>query len=68
MLRSLFELYIDYCEHKSLQKRIQSLVPDIVSFFQGTGSCIGYGSSVAKMYQKLDECFTGICHTNNERP
>ena len=68
MLRLLFVLYIDYCEHKSLQKRIQSLVPDIVSFVQGIGSCIRYGSSVAKMYQKLDECFTGICHTNNERP
>ena len=65
-LRSLF--VIDYCERKSLQKRIQSPVPDIVSFIQGIGSCIGCRSSVAKMYQKLDECLTGICYTNNETP
>ena len=56
-LRSLFVLYIDYCDNKSSQKRVQSSVPDIVSFIQGTGFCIGYRSSVAKMYQKLDECF-----------
>ena len=67
-LRPLFVLYIDYCERKSSQKRIQSPVPDIVSFIQGIGSCIGYRSSVAKMYKKLDEYFTGICYTNNERP
>ena len=67
-LRSLFVLYIDYCERKFSQKRIQSPVPDIVSFIQGAGSCIGYRSSVAKMYQKSDESFTGICCTNNERP
>ena len=56
-LRSLFVLYIDYCERKSSQIRIQCPVPDIVSFI----------SSLAKMYQKLDECFTGICCTNNEK-
>ena len=67
-LRSLFVLYMNYCERKSSQKRIQSPVPDIVSFIQGIGSCIGCRSSVAKMYQKLDQCFTGICCTNNERP
>ena len=67
-LRSLFILYIDYCERKFSQKRIQSPVPDIVSFIQGIGSCIGYCSSVAKRYQKLDECFAWICCTNNERP
>ena len=67
-LRSLFVLYIDYCERKSLQKRIQSPVPDIISFIRGIGSCTGYCSRVAKMYQKLDECFTGICYTNNENP
>ena len=65
-LRSLFVLYIDYSERKFSQKRIQSPVPDIAFFIQGIGSCIGYRSSVAKMYQKLDECFTGICCTNNE--
>ena len=65
-LRSLFVLYIDYCERKFSQKRIQSPVPDIVSFIQGICSCTGYRSSVAKMYQKLDECLTGICCTNNE--
>ena len=53
-LKSLFVL-IDYCKRKSLQKRIQSPVQDIISFIQGIGSCIGYRSSVAKMYQKLDE-------------
>ena len=67
-LRSLFVLYIDYSERKFSQKRIQSPVPDIAFFIQGIGTCIGYRSSVAKMYQKLDECFTGICCTNNERP
>ena len=67
-LRSPFILYIDYCERKFSQKRIQSPVPDIVSFIQGIGPCIGYRSSVAKMYQKLGECFTGICSTHNERP
>ena len=49
-------------------RTIQSPIPDIVSFLQGTGSCIGYCSSVAKMYQNLDECFTGVCCINNERP
>ena len=67
-LKSLFVLYIDYCKRKSSQKRIKSPVPDIISFIQGIGSCIGYRSSVAKMYQKLDECFTGICYSNNEKP
>ena len=67
-LKSVFVLYIDYCERKSSQKRIQGPVPDIVSFIQGIGSRIGYRSSVAKMYQKLDGCFTGIYCTNNERP
>ena len=67
-LRSLFVLYMNYCERKSSQKRIQSPVPDIVSFIQGIGPCLGYRSSVAKMYQKLGECFTGICSTHNERP
>ena len=70
-LRSFFVLYIDCYESKSSQKRVQSPGPDIVSFIQhelqGIGSCIGYCSSVAKMYQKLDECFTGSCWTNNER-
>ena len=64
-LRSLFVIYINYCESKSSQKR----VPDVVSFIQHElqviGSCIGYHSSVAKMYQKLDECFTGSCCRNN---
>ena len=71
-LKSLFVLYIDYCESKSSQKRVQSHVPAIVSFvqheLQGIGSCIGCLSIVAKMYQKLDEYFTGSCCTNNERP
>ena len=71
-LRSLVLLYIDYCESKSSQKRVQSPLPDIVSFIQHElqviGSYIGYLSSVAKMYQKLDECFMGSCCTNNERP
>ena len=66
-LRSLFVLYIDYSKRKSLQKRIQSSIPDIISFIQETGSCIGYCRSIAKMYQKLDECFTGICYANNEK-
>ena len=66
-MRSLFILYIDGCEGKSSQKRIQSPVPDTVSFIQGIGPSIGYRSSVAKMNQKLDECLTGICCTNNER-
>ena len=71
-LRSLFVLYIDYCESKSSQKRAQSPVPNTVSFIQHElrviCSYIGYLSSVAKMYQKLDECFMGSCCTNNERP
>ena len=67
-LRSLFVLCINYCERKFSQKRRQSLAPDIVSFIQGIGSCIGYRSSVAKLYQKLDECFNGICSTKNEGP
>ena len=71
-LRLLFVIYIDFCESKSSQKRVQSLVPDIVSFIRheshGIGSCIGYRSSVAKMYQNLDKCFTESCCTNNERP
>ena len=61
-------LYIDYCEIKSSQKRIQSPVPDTVSIIQGIGPSIGYRSDVAKKNQKLDECFTGICCINNERP
>ena len=60
-------LYIDYCESKSSQKRVQSPVVDTVSIIQGIGPSIGYHSSVAKMNQKLDECFSGICCINNER-
>ena len=45
-LRSFFVLYLDYYERKSLQKRAQSPVPDIVSFIQHelqeSGSLIGY--------------------------
>ena len=71
-LRSPSVIYIECYKSKSSQKRVQSPAPGIVSFtqheLQGIGSGIGYRSSVAEMYQKLDESFTGICCTNNERP
>ena len=63
----IFILYMNYCESKSSQKRIQSPVLDTFSFIQGISPSIGYRSSIAKMNKKLDECFSGICCINNER-
>ena len=45
-LRSVFVLYIDYCKRKSLQKRVQSPVLDILSSvkhkLQASSSCNRY--------------------------